>query len=314
MIGIDVAKKTLAVCCWEVGQAQPSWEASYPNTAAGLQELLAAAPATLPWVVEPTGSYSESVVRAGQAAGRKVLMAPPLAAKRFLQSLTPRAKTDKADARGLACYGQQARLRPFRLKEAPLQRLWAVLQGRSKLARVLASLRQQQRAFPELAFLSAPVVGVMEAQLQAYDRELERAGRQLELFRRLLKVPGIGAMNAAGLTVRLSSIDFPSYDAFIAYVGLDLRVRESGAFRGRRRLSKHGDATLRWLLFMAARATLVAAQGTDFQALYERKLAQGFSKTAAACILARKLAKVAWAMARSGEDYDPTRVFSARRP
>jgi transposase len=312
VIGIDVSKHTLAVCRWDSAQPEPCWERTYPNSEQGLRQLLGDTPADMPWVLEPTGCYSELAVRLGQGADRLVLTAPPLAAKRFLQSLNPRAKTDRVDARGLARYAKHASLRPFRLKEAPLQRLWELLQVRCGLARSLEALRQQVRALPEAAPLAQPTIEHLQARLKAFEEEIEKAGQELDLFVRLDGIIGVGPLTAAALTVRLMSIDFASYDAFVAYVGLDLRICDSGKHQGKRRLSKHGDAQLRWLLYLAAKATLSATKDTGFKELYERKCAEGGTTTGSICIVARKIAKVAWSLARSGERYDPARVFCAQ--
>lgn len=45
---------------------------------------------------------------------------------------------------------------------------------------------------------------------------------------------------------------FRNDDAFIAFMGMDVRVRDTGLYRGRRKLSKKGDPQLRRLLFNAA--------------------------------------------------------------
>jgi hypothetical protein len=47
---------------------------------------------------------------------------------------------------------------------------------------------------------------------------------------------------------------------------------------------------------------------------YERELAKGLASTQAICAVARKIAKVAWALVRSGDDYDPQRVHSRTVP
>jgi hypothetical protein len=68
---------------------------------------------------------------------------------------------------------------------------------------------------------------------------------------------------------------------------------------------------LRWLLYLAAKATLRAKAGADFKQLYLRKRAEGQTTTGSICIVARKLAKVAWSLAHSDQAYDPARAFSA---
>ena len=314
MVGVDVAKRSLAVCCWEPGQPAPAWERTYPNTEAGIRDLLAATAPEWPWVLEPTGPYGERAVRLAQEAGRAVLQASPLAAKRYLQSLTPRAKTDAVDARGLARFGQDRALPPYQLKEASLQRLGELLRVRRGLARAPAALRQQRQVLPLAAPETDAAATAVRAQLAHLDRELRAAGQQIELFGRLHAVPGIGLVTAAALTVHLRARRFPRADAFVAYLGLDVRVCDSGTRRGRRRLTKHGDAQGRWLLYLAAQASLRATQHPGFRALYERKRAQGYSSTAACCILARKLARIAWALDHTGQPYDHPRVFAPALP
>lgn len=314
MVGIDVAKATLAVCCWETGQPAPTWERPYPNTEAGIQELLASTAPEWPWVLEPTGPYSEPVVRLAQAAGRTVLQANPLAAKRFLQSLHPRAKTDKVDARGLARFGQERRLAPYTLKEPSLQRLGELLRVRRALSRSLATLRQQRQVLSLVAPETTSAVQAVRAELARLDKELQAAGRAQELFGRLQTVPGIGPVTAAALTVHLRSRTFPRADAFVAYLGLDVRVRDSGTRRGRRSLTKQGDAQGRWLLFLAAQSSLRSRRDPQRRAFYERKQQEGHSSTAVCCMLARKLARTAWSLDHTGQSYDPARVFAPPAP
>jgi transposase len=310
MIGIDVAKDTLQACHWEPGAAELRWEQSYPNTASGVSCLLRDTPAEAAWVLEPTSRYGELAVARGQEAGRRVLSAPPAAAKAYLRSENPRAKTDKVDARGLARFGNQGKLREYRLKDPQLQVLWQLLQIHAQVAQALAGLRQQRRVFWETAPLLGELIGKLAAEAKRLEREMARAGRELELFVRLDAVPGIGPLTAACLTVRLLTLELGKRDSLVAYAGLDLRVHDSGTKRGKRGLTKQGDAQLRWLLYLAAKATLRSKQGKAFQAYYARKVEEGWPKTAAICMLARKLARLALALAKSGEAYDPERVFA----
>ncbi len=310
MIGIDISKASFTACRWDPGAEALSWEKGYPNTEAGVRALLAETSPEIAWVLEPTGRYGELVVALGQAGGRRVLAASPAAAKRYRESEPPRAKTDKVDARSLARYGNQGRLREYRLKEAPLQRLWQLLQVRCGLARALAVLRQQQAVYPETASELQEMRQHLSQEVARLETLIEQAGRQLELFVRLRAVPGIGPLSAAALTVRLLSCALAKRDSLVAYAGLDLRVHDSGTRRGKRGLTKRGDAQLRWLLFLAARATLRDKQGAAFQAYSARKVEEGWPKTAVICMLARKLARLVQAMARSGQPYDPERVFA----
>ncbi len=87
-----------------------------------------------------------------------------------------------------------------------------------------------------------------------------------------------------------------------------MRVRDSGRSRGRRKLTKQGDPELRRLPFLAA---MGAARTETWRPYYERHLARGRSKIEALVILARKLARVAFALLRNETDYQPERVREA---
>ena len=115
-------------------------------------------------------------------------------------------------------------------------------------------------------------------------------------------VEGIGGLTAAALTMAFERGAFQSADAFIAFLGLDVRAKDSGTFTGRRKLTKQGDPEIRRLLHNAA---LAAARKGHWKQLYEQYQARGLRKTQALVILARKLARIAFALMKKREDYIP---------
>ena len=309
MIGIDVSKDSLSVCCWDDQGKQPRWHAQFENSPAGIGQLLARSTAQEPWALEPTGIYSCLVARTGVAQGRRVLQASPRAAKQFLASVHPRAKTDRLDAQGLARYASSVELKPVVIKSDLMQRLSELLCARRSLSRSLSTFRQQAQALPEAREQLLAAAGAVAQHLRELDRELERLARQEPQIKRLMQLPGVGPVTAATLVVRLTSVPFAASDQFVAYVGLDLRVRDSGQHRGRRKLSKHGDAELRRLLYLAVQASL-RSKDAIFAHQYQRERDKGLATTQALCAVARKLARVAWSLVRHRAEYDPQRVYS----
>jgi transposase len=116
MLGIDVSKNTLSCTLLDLLTRQKQWHKEVHNTSAGWKQLLKHTPAAVPWVLEPTGRYSQEVAGAAQEAGRDVRLAQPKKAQLFLQSVPSRAKTDKLDAYGLALYSLSCDLKPYPLK------------------------------------------------------------------------------------------------------------------------------------------------------------------------------------------------------
>ncbi|WP_026333060.1 IS110 family transposase, partial [Thioalkalivibrio sp. ALgr5] len=95
---------------------------------------------------------------------------------------------------------------------------------------------------------------------------------------------------------------FRNSDAFVAFLGLDVRIRDSGTKRGQRKLTKQGDPELRRLLYLAAMQAKSTPAWSDY---YQRCLDRGLATTQALNALARKLARVAFALMNNQTDYQP---------
>jgi transposase len=292
---------------------RPQWRREVPNSVAGVDELLALTPASVPWVVEPTGRYSLLVVQRAQDAGRTVLLAPPRQAKLFLKSLQSRAKTDKLDGRGLALFGHSRPLPAYSVKSENVEKLDQLLSARKLLSRSLASLRLQANSLPKAKEALGPAIEALQAQVAQVDKQIAAVSTNPEEYpefastKRLLKVPGIGRVTAAALASRLTAKQFARPDQFVAYIGLDIGVRQSGKRTGYTGLTKQGDAEIRRLLFVCAKS-VVNANDNPFKAQYLREKEKGLSPTAALCAVARKLACVCWSIHKHGTDYDAARV------
>jgi transposase len=315
MLGVDVSKAELVCALFDRPSERIAWEGTVPNTPAGIRKLLARTPAAVPLVVEPTGRYSHLVVHQAREAGRTVLLAPPRKVHAYLRSLSTRASTDRLAARGLAMFAasrpKAEGLRPFPVKSADVEALEQLLRARRGLQSALTSLEQRRRELPHAADVLAEAVADLKTRLAELDRQIAQRAQDKEQFpatKALRKIPGIGPVISAALAARLTSHDFAHADQVVAYIGLDIRVRQSGKRAGEYGLTKEGDAELRRLLYLAAKSN-VRIKDSPFRQQYERELAKGLAKTAALNAVARKLAKVCWAVVKHGEEYDPERVY-----
>jgi transposase len=222
-----------------------------------------------------------------------------------------------------------------------------LLATRRGLSQSLTSLRQQRVALPLAADVLTPAITALEQQIAALDRQMKRAlGSATEpspqralpaaaaaaptvadpdttaapavprshslatAAAALMAVPGIGQVTAPALAACLVDKQFTHPDQFVAYVGLDLRVSQSGQRRGQFGLSKRGDAELRRLLYLAAMSAASSTHDPTFAEHYAREQAKGLAKAAALNAIARKLAKVARSIVTHGTAYDPARVDS----
>ncbi len=313
MLGVDVGKAELHGTWRDPVTQKVRWQGVVPNTEAGIRQLLRRVPET-PVVVEPTGRYGELLVRAVTAAGRTALLAPPRKAKAFLWVEQPRAKTDRVDSAGLALYGLSGRLRPYILPSETVDQTRQLLAARRGLSQSLTALRQQRDALPRAADALTPAITALEQQVKALDRQLKQAVKPApELataVTRLDEVPGFGLVSATAVAACLTEKGFTHPDQFVAYVGLDIRVHQSGKRNGKFGLSKYGDAELRRLLYLAALGATRCAKDRTFAERYTREQAKGLTKTAALNAIARKLARLAWSLVTHRTTYDPKRVES----
>jgi transposase len=310
MLGIDVSKDTLSCTLLEAATRRPLWHKEVHNTSAGWKQLLKHTPPAAPWVLEPTGRYSQDVARAAREAGREVRLAQPKKAQLFLKSVQSRAKTDKLDSCGLALYGLSCDLAPYPLKSEMQEELDQLLSARRGMSQSLCELQARGRELPRAAATLAPAIVALQAQIKDADRQLAAltTAPELQAVQELQKVPGIGPVIASTLVSRLTARSFGHSDQFVAYCGLDVRVRQSGKKSGQLGLSKQGEAELRRLLYLAAQASL-RAKDSPFKLQYERERAKGLSSTAALCAVARKMARLSWSIVHHHSTYDPARVY-----
>jgi transposase len=318
MLGVDVSKATLASSLLDAQTRRALWQQEGPNTPAGIRSLLKKTPRDVPIVLEPTGRYGQLVVQEARAAGRQVLLAEPRRAKAFLRSVQSRAKTDRLDSAGLALFALSQPLPPYPLKSEMAEELDQLLSARRGIAAALARLEQQAKELPYAREALEQAIRSLREQRDRLDEQIEgltgardqsgQGGPMAQAAQTLLKVPGIGPVTAAALASRLCSRGFCHSDQFVAYIGLDIRVVQSGRRKGQRGLTKQGDAELRRLLFNCARAATLA-KGSPFRGHYERERAKGLSRTGAHCAVARKLARLSWSLVKHGGSYDPERVY-----
>jgi transposase len=315
MLGIDVSKAELVCTLIDPQTHRRLWRRTFPNTHLGREQLLAQTPPDTAWVMEPTGRYSLAAAKQATAAGQPVLLAPSKKAHAYLNSLSDRAKTDNVDSEGLALFGatrpQTKQLAPYPIRAEAVEKLHQLLTARKGLSRALASLGQQAKELPYAKAALDQAIRDLLAQQKELDRQIRELTSEAGDFpetRRLLAVPGVGPVTAATVAARLKGRTFAKEDNFVSYIGLAVDVDRSGTRRGKEVLTKHGDAELRRLFYLAAQANL-RVRSSPFRDHYERERAKGRHKTEALCIVARKIAQVCWSMVQHGTQYDPDRVY-----
>ncbi|RMO82537.1 hypothetical protein ALQ36_200030 [Pseudomonas syringae pv. primulae] len=223
----------------------------------------------------------------------------------YRKSVNIRAKTDAQDARLLARYlkNEFDELRPW-IPPSPLYRqLLSLFRRRAALVQARTGLVQSWANEPLLKTAFANQINSMkrlEALVEKKIRDVLQEAGLMGQVNRCMKVEGIGFLTAARLVTSYQRGEFSGANAFIAFLGLDLRVSKSGQRDGPRRLTKRGDPEARRLLHNAA---MSGSRTPAWKPFYEEQRKRGFSTTQALVMLARKMARVVFALLKNQSEY-----------
>jgi transposase len=155
-------------------------------------------------------------------------------------------------------------------------------------------------------------VDFLDAEIALIESELASQALSSGEIRRLMTVPGVSLVSAATFVAVVGDAKrFSSPKRLVSYVGLDPRVRQSGAAPARHgRISKQGSPEARHMLCEAA-WVLIRTPG-PLRALYERVRARRGAQIALVAT-ARKLSVLFWHLLSREQDYAFERPTLTRR-
>lgn len=126
-------------------------------------------------------------------------------------------------------------------------------------------------------------------------------------YNRLRTIPGIGPVIALTILAEAGDLRrFSHYKKFLKYCGLSLSTHQSGNSRGISKLSKHGNARLRCVFWMAGTVAIRMRENT-FRKKYENYIKADPDnpdlKRKAYTAVAAKMARVAYGLIKFEKDY-----------
>ena len=142
----------------------------------------------------------------------------------------------------------------------------------------------------------------LDSEIEAVERLIAAAALEWPEIKRLMTVPGVNVIVAATFMAAIGDIRrFESPRKLVGYLGLDPRVKQSGAAPATHgRISKQGSSPARHALVEASWS--VVRQPGPIHAFYQRiRVRRGHQVAIVAA--ARKLACLFWRLLIRGEDY-----------
>ena len=296
-IGIDVSKKTLAVASLQ--ENRETVNISIGNDAQSIESFMNSIAVSMrnpdiPIVLESTGDFHLLPALLLHERGFAVKCINPLISKQLEKRSVRGQKTDKIDAQRLAKLGaDEPALAAFtasrqqilaRKQVGTLAKLKTVIQEltghitrseeTAKTLGISMDLTHAKQAIAELK----EQIHVIEAALAEVMQPVCKTIAQ--------ETKGVSEKQMAILSAFLSGKTFTDRDQLVAFAGLDVRVRESGMWSGRARLSKRGNSFLRRTLFHIGWG--LAVHHPEYRAYFLQKKAKGAHHYTAILACARK--------------------------
>jgi len=287
-IAIDISKDTL-----EVLDQQSKKSCTFRYRPDALQELLQWIQGhKTPLVVcEATGGYERELLAMLREHGVPAALVNPSRVRAFAKSEGLRAKSDPLDAALLLRFAQSKALEatpPL----SPLQlTLQALLDRRSQLSEDLAREKNRLEKCPQCIRRSIQkMIRNLEKEIDRTDQQIEDliAGDQTmsEQNQKMQSVVGVGKVTAWSILAYLREITTLSRNKLVALAGIAPFVKESGKYKGKRKIDG-GRAKVRRCLYMAAQSA--AVHNPHIKAYVERLRARGKPYKCAIVAAMRKL-------------------------
>lgn len=329
-VGIDLAKNVFALhgvsATGALGLRQPKVARNKLN------ELVAALPPCTIGMEACSGAHHWARLFAAHGHSVK-LMAPKLVAPYRMSG--KRGKNDAADAAAICeavqrphmrfvpvkSVEQQSRLMVHRARQgyvaartATLNRIRGLLAEFGVVLPQKAEVVRREAAqhLEDLPGWANTVIGDLlsevhhlDGRVKQYDAHVRAMARDCTAAQQLMRLMGVGETTATAIVAMVgNAAEFTSGRQFAAWLGLVPGQYSSGGKTRLGRITKAGDAYLRSLLVLGARAVLNAAAGkTDSLSRWALKLAERRGYWKAVVAIAAKNARMAWAVLTKGERF-----------
>lgn len=306
-IGIDVSKDSLSV----YDLAHQNYQ-TYNNDAIGHQALCEyLSPQTnVAIVCEATGGYEMEMALRLHQQGWPVSIVNPRPVRDLAKALGKLAKTDPIDAQVIAQYGQitQPVATIFASQAEQELKIWVT--RRQQLVEMMSAEknRQQQVRGPAKDSITDHIDWLKDRISEADEKikQLSEATTEQQSRKALLQTTkGIGPVIATSLLALLPELGQLNRRQIAALVGLAPFNRDSGRYRGKRRIWG-GRAAVRSLLYMAVMTAI--RFNPAIRAYYQHLRNQGKLKKVAMVACMRKLLICLNAMVKTQEPWDDDKV------
>ncbi len=321
-VGIDVSKKELAVCLiffLENLSIAIKGTRKFSNNKSGFKFMFEwvgrKKDTSLPlhFTMEPTGVYHENLAYFLNDMEQLVHIVLGNKAKKYAESLNTNSKTDKLDSKALARMGIERELELWNPGSPVYRKLKVLTRERSAVLKLRVMIKNQLEAMMNSAFPNKKSVNRLNRLIKEFNSQVEKiekdindiVEKDIELKPKVLKVttiPGVGFLTAIIIIAETDGFALiKSIKQIVSYAGLDIKIRESGKWSGKSKISKAGNVHIRKALYWPAYTSITHT--LTYKIFYERILDRKNISMVASVAVQRKLLGLIYTLWKNGTVY-----------
>ena len=307
-VGIDVCKAKLDVYILSDHRYRV-----FENTEDGIAELIVwlQSYSAVGVVCEATGGYEADMARRLYACGMHVSVVNPRPVRDLARALSKLAKTDPIDAYVIAKYGEVTEPAPTVFASEVADELKQWVTRRQQLVEILSAEKNRRTLLPKGVARDEvnDHIEWLDEKIKKLDKKIDTLSESTAEWRatkKILRSPkGIGPVISASFLVLLPELGQLNRGQIAALAGLAPFNRDSGNFRGQRKIWG-GRGSVRALLYMATLSAL--RSNPPIRLFYQHLLKKGKVKKVAIIACMRKLLICLNAMVKNNEEWDDHKV------
>jgi transposase len=304
-IGIDVSKKHL-----DVAIDNEATVTQYTNDQDGIDAIIERIkPLAIKLVVfEATGGYEALAASCLHNAGLPIVIVNPRQIRDFAKATGVLAKTDAIDAQVICRFARAVNPKQRTIKDAETSELAALVTRRRQLIKMLvAEQNRLQQASKRNQKDIKDHIKWLKKRLDKIDDQIRKDIENSPMWHvkddLLQSCPGVGPVTSAKLLSGVPELGQLDRKAIAMLIGLAPLNRDSGKFKGSRRIWG-GRSEIRSALYMAAMSAI--KHNPKIREFYQRLTAAGKCHKVAITACMRKLLIILNAMVRDQNKWQHT--------
>lgn len=253
-------------------------------------------------VIEATGRLEMPFIIACAKANLPFVIANPIHIKRFAGAIGQRAKTDKLDAQLIAHFGEVIKPSLSQLKPEKMQAMSDLVSRRNQLLAMQTMEKNRIQILPkELVMTIKPILTALKNQIHKIENKIAALIESCPDYKTkdtiVRSMKGIGKIASASLISNLPELGYMTNKQASALVGVAPINRESGRYKGQRKI-QGGRHQVRTVLYMAMMSAIQS--NPVFKEKYESLVKAGKPKKVAIIACVRKMIVILNSMVRDG--------------